>query len=48
MALDRQVRMSFLHNDDGEMTGELSMVMRVPRTLGDAGGVDVIRLVAGR
>lgn len=48
MALDRQVRMSFVQDDEGEMTGELSMVMRVPRTLGDAGGFDIIRVVAGR
>ena len=48
MALDRQVSMTFLEDRDGAMTGDLSMLMKVPRTLGDAGGFDVVRLVAGR
>lgn len=48
MALDRQVSMTFMEDQDGAMTGDLSMLMKVPRTLGDAGGFDVVRLVAGR
>lgn len=48
VALDRHLRMSFAETEDGDMSGELSMLLVVPRKLGDAGGSDVIRLVAGR
>lgn len=48
MALDRHVSMAFLEDRNGAMTGELSMLMKVPRTLGDAAGFDVVRVVAGR
>lgn len=48
MALDRDVTITFLEGQDREITGDLSMFMKVPRTLGDAGGYSVVRLVAGR